>query len=161
MENWKDKIIAQLSPYKKNAPYYKKVITLLKEIFEEETKSIVTLNYRSLSKICDYLDIKTPIKIWSEMDIEIGKVNASDECALNICKALNVDEYFNAIGGNLFFDKSKYENAGITLNFMETEPIFYKQFSNEFVPYLSIIDVLMFCNKEQINDMIENINLSS
>ena len=160
-ENWKDKILAQLIPYTKIAPNYLEVIKLLKEILESETESIVELNYRSLMKICDYLNITTEIKLWSEMDVEIEEVKAPDEWALNICKALNVDEYYNAIGGNLFFDKSKYENAGIALNFMETNPIFYKQFSNEFVPYLSIIDVMMFCDKEQIISMIDNINIHS
>lgn len=160
-ENWKNKILAQLIPYRKIAPNYMEVIKLLKEILEYETESIVELNYISLKKICDYLNIITDIKIWSEMDMEIEEVKSPDEWALNICKALNVDEYYNAIGGNSFFDKSKYENAGIALNFIETEPITYKQFSNEFVPYLSIIDVMMFCNKEQINSMIDNVNFSN
>ena len=160
-ENWKNKVLAQLMAYRKTAPNYWKVIKLLKEILEYETESIVEFNYLSLRKICDYLNIKTEIKIWSEMNVEIEEVKAPDEWALNICKALDIKDYYNAIGGNTFFDKCKYEKAGISINFMETEPTAYKQFSNIFVPYLSIIDVMMFCDKEQINDMIDNINLSS
>jgi len=158
-ENWKEKILAQLIPYKKKAPYYNVVIKLLQDIFEDETESIVELNYISLRKICDYLNIKTEIKIWSEMNIGIEQVNAPDEWALNICKALDIKEYYNAIGGNTFFDKCKYEKAGISINFIETESIAYKQFSNMFVPFLSIIDILMFNSMEEVKEMLDKYDL--
>ena len=157
--SWKDKILAQLIPYKKKAPHYNVVIKLFQDVFEEETESIVELNYVSLRKICDHLDIKTEIKIWSEMKVDIEVVIAADEWALNICKAINADTYYNAIGGASFFDKSKYENAGISLNFMETEPIHYTQFDNEFIPWLSIIDIMMFNSVEEINVMLDNYQL--
>lgn len=158
-ENWQNKIIAQLVPYKKKAPNYWKVIALLNEIFEFETESIVELNYHSLLKICEYLSIPTPINIWSKMNVKIEEVNAPDEWGLNICKALKADVYYNPIGGTSFFDRTKYKSAGIELRFMETEPIIYKQLSNEFMPFLSIIDVIMFCDTEEINSMIDSYKL--
>jgi len=155
-ENWKEKIIAQLAPYKKKAPNYWKVISLIKEIFEFENESIVEINYNSLNKICEYIGISTPINIWSEMNIKINTVNAPDEWALNICRALHADTYYNPIGGITFFDKSKYEKNDIDLKFMETKAIEYKQFNNEFEPFLSIIDVMMFCEIDTVNSMIDN-----
>jgi hypothetical protein len=158
-ENWKNKILAQLVPYKKRAPYYKEVICLLEEILEIKTDSIVALNFLSLHKICTYLNISTPIKIWSEMDVKIEDVNAPDEWALNICKAMGANTYYNPPGGKVFFDSNKYKKAGIDLKFLEIDKIPYNQFENDFVPYLSIIDVLMFNDKERINTMLDNINI--
>lgn len=159
-ENWKEKIIAQLAPYRKKAPNYWKVISLMKEIFELESESIVDINYHSLKKICEYLGIRTPIKKWSEMNIEIDVVNAPDEWALNICKSLHANKYFNPIGGASFFNSKKYEKSGIELKFMETRATKYKQFTNEFVPFLSIIDVMMFCDIDNVNKMIDNCKLT-
>jgi WbqC-like protein family len=159
-ENWKNKIFAQLVPYKKKAPYYWKVVSLLKEIFEYNTESIVELNYNSLKKICEYLGILTPIKIWSEMNVDIEKVYAPDEWALNICKALHADTYYNPIGGTAFFDRSKYKKSEIELKFMETEAVIYKQFTNNFEPFLSIIDVMMFNDIEKVNYMLDNFKLN-
>lgn len=157
-ENWKNKIISQLAPYKKAAPNYRIVFSLIEEIFNCEYVTIVELNYKVLKIICQYLEIKTPIKIWSEMNIAIEEVKSPDEWALNICKALNVDKYFNAIGGMSFFDKTKFLKSDIELKFLEFEPIEYMQFTNSFVPFLSIIDIMMFCDLKEIKKMLENVN---
>lgn len=156
--NWKNKITSQLTSYKKKAPYFQQINEIINQIFEKEYTSIVDLNFRILSSICDYLEIKTPIKIWSKMGVDIEEVHAPDEWALNICKALKAEVYFNPIGGMTFFDRNKYKNAGIDLKFMEFIPLSYCQLDNDFVPYLSIIDVLMFNNKERVQQMLENVN---
>ena len=155
--NWKDKIFAQLTHYKKKAPYYQDVIILLEDIFKLETDSIVELNYTTLIKICNYLDIKTPIKIWSEMNIEIEDVNGPDEWALNICKVLGASVYYNPIGGKTFFDNQKYYKSSIDIKFLNIKPITYKQFDNDFQPFLSILDVLMFCSKKQVLQMLNQV----
>ncbi|MEX0996568.1 MAG: WbqC family protein [Flavobacteriaceae bacterium] len=160
-ENWKNKILAQLVPYKKKAPYYKEVIGLLEAIFETETDSIVKLNALSLHKFCNYLDISTPIKIWSEMKVKIDTVNASDEWALNICKAMGANSYFNPPNGKEFFDSNKYFKAGIELKFLEINQTPYNQYKHDFVPYLSIIDVLMFNDKELINQMLNQLKITN
>ena len=158
--DWQAKILAQLVHYKKKAPHYDKVVALLKAIFETPVSSITELNFNALSVICDYLNIKTPIKIWSKMDLIIDEVKSPDEWALNICKARGANSYFNPPGGRTFFNGQKYNDAGISLKFMKIEATKYTQFSNEFVPFLSIIDVLMFCSIDQIDTMLNQVNFT-
>src|SRR5690606_34200096 len=146
--DWKNKIKAQLASYKKKAPYFQSVMEIMEQIFDKEYTSIVDLNFKALKVICDYLEINTPIKIWSEMDVSIEQVNAPDEWALNICKSLKAETYFNPTGGMDFFDRNKYKNAGIDLKFVNLIPLPYNQLGNDFVPFLSIIDILMFNSKE-------------
>lgn len=157
--NWEEKILAQITHYKKKAPYYNEVTTLLNYSFEFKTESIVKLNYYALKTICDYLNITTPIKIWSEMKVEIESANAPDEWALNICKALKADTYYNPEGGLSFFDRSKYKNENIEIKFLRSTEIEYNQFSNNFVPFLSIIDLLMFCSKNEVISMMDKFKI--
>lgn len=156
---WQNKIKAQLQTYKKKAPYYQQVIALLDTIFEKEYTSIVDLNFNILEIICDFLEIKTPIKIWSKMDVEIDDVHAPDEWALNICKSLKADSYFNPVGGIDFFDRRKYINSGIEINFLQYKPEYYDQLGQEFVANLYILDVLMFNTKEEIQKMLQDYEL--
>lgn len=158
-QQWKDKILAQLGPYKKKAPNYSKVIKLLNEVFEFDTDSIVELNRFSLEKVCRYLKINTPIEVWSEINVNIAPVNEPDEWALNISKALGASTYFNPPGGMDFFDRKKYEDANVDLKFMIVFPIEYKQLSEVFIPNLSIIDILMFCDVEVVHRMLDNYKL--
>ncbi|MBI3517779.1 MAG: WbqC family protein [Bacteroidetes bacterium] len=154
---WKKKILSQLVIYKKVAPNYYKVINLLNEVFEKEYTSIVQLNKALLEKICMYLGFSKILPIFSEMNLEIDEAKMPDEWALNICKKLGENiVYINPIGGLDFFDKEKYTVNNIQIFFqkMILEP--YDQKRNNFETGLSIIDVMMFNNVEEINVMLDN-----
>lgn len=157
--NWKNKIKAQLDSYKKRAPYFHEVTEIINQIFKEEYTSIVDLNFNILITICDFLEIRTPIKTWSKMGVNIKAANAPDEWALNICKALNAGSYINPEGGIEFFDKKKYSSSGIGINFLRYKSEEYDQLGNEFVPNLSILDVLMFNSKNETQKMLHNYEL--
>lgn len=156
-EDWKNKIISQLAHYKKRAPYYNDTIEIVKEALDIETDNITVLNKHILEVICNYLGFSPKIKIFSQMNLPIKEATAPDEWALNICKELgNVEEYWNPPGGITFFDKSKYDKSGITLRFQSVNIVPYVQRIGYFEPGLSIIDVMMFNSKEQINEMLNN-----
>lgn len=156
-QNWQDKILAQLQPYKKIAPYYNQTIDVVNRIFSNHYKSITDLNKAALEYICDYLEIDHSITVFSEMDLDIQPAEAPDEWALNICRALGgIDEYWNPPGGQSFFDRSKYENHGIKLVFQNPILSEYNQKRDVFEAGLSIIDIIMFNSVEEINKMLDN-----
>ena len=155
--NWKEKIIAQLQHYKKKAPYYKNTIDLLNTIFELNSDSIVDLNKKALEVIVEYLEIDKHFEVFSQIDLQIETVNATDEWALNICKAIgNVNEYWNPPGGQLFFDKKKFSKENIELKFHSIKFTKYDQKQLLFEPGLSIIDTIMFNSIDKINIMLDN-----
>jgi hypothetical protein len=160
--DWRDKMFRQLEHYKKRAPFYKETIDVLKRALDIETKSIVSLNENCLKVVCEYIGINLDIDIFSSMDLNIDEVNAPDEWALNICTALgDVTEYWNPEGGMEFFDKSKYDSKGIDIKFLKMNLPFYKQRRPDFVPGLSIIDVMMFNDPKDINNMLDDFELIS
>jgi hypothetical protein len=155
-EDWKGKLLAQLQPYKKIAPYYKDVIQVVQKIFERDYETIVELNHAALEEVCSYLGIESDIKIFSKMDLAIEPANAPDEWALNICRALgDINEYWNPPGGQEFFDHKKYDAAGIKLVFHKPLLSSYDQKREPFEPGLSILDVLMFNSPEKVNEMLD------
>jgi len=158
-QKWKEKIIAQLGYYK-GAPYYYKIMDLLKSIFSMEFENITSLNFYALHIFCEYLGIHTPIDIFSEMNLEIEPPKEADEWALNICKALKeVTEYRNPIGGIEFFDRGKYLANNIKIYFEKIHIVEYKQKQEKFEPGLSIIDVMMFNSPDEINCMLDDYEL--
>jgi len=158
--DWHNKILAQLQHYKNIAPHYFKTVKFLQSIFEIDYADIVTLNKKALEAICEYLGINKQIEVFSQMGLQIDPVKAPDEWALNICKAIGgIDEYWNPPGGQSFFDKTKYDKAEINLKFHSIKLTEYDQKQNSFEPGLSIIDVMMFNNAEEINHMLDNYEL--
>lgn len=155
-ENWRAKINAQLTHYKKKAPYYTSIIGLVNEALSLETDSIGALNLHSLKVICKYIGLKNEIVDFSELSIETPGVNEPDEWALEISKMLKADEYINPIGGLSFFNKEKYNRAGIGLKFVQNNLAEYRQISPIFHPALSIIDVLMFNEPKTVMELIND-----
>ena len=148
---WKEKILAQLQGYKRKAPFYYDTVRVIQDVFSNEYGSITCLNRDALAGICRYLGIDREIKIFSDMGLEIAEPEASDEWALNICRALSdVSEYWNPQGGAVFFDRGKYERSGIPIRFIEPVIEPYFQGSSNFQGSLSIIDVMMFNPVEAI-----------
>ena len=158
-ENWKSKIRAQLTFYKKGNRYYRRVLEVIESVFVNEYSSIVLLNKDLLIAICKYLDINLNIQIFSEMNLKIEKAQEPDEWALNICKAYGVDEYWNPPNGKDFFDRSKYSNAGVNIKFHEIKISNYEQKGKIFEPALSIIDVMMHNHPDTINEFLDDYKL--
>lgn len=158
-EGWKDKIIAQLGHFRKNAPFFNQVINFLKEAFEQEFDTITQLNVHLLKKTCEYINMPFEYEILSEMNLAIEESVEPDDWSLNICKVLGIDHYVNPILGKQFYDVGKYEKNGIKINFLNKDTDVYDQHRDEFIEGLSIIDVMMFNSPETINKMLDDYNL--
>ena len=63
---------------------------------------------------------------------------------LALCEAVGASRYINAIGGVDLYSKDEFQDRGIALQFIRSRPFAYPQLGAEHVPWLSIIDVLMF-----------------
>ena len=154
-ENWKEKILGQLTVYKKKAPYFLAVRDIVCETFAYETAYISELAVKSILTACEYLGIDIKYEIYSQMDIPSFEVKEKDEWALYITKAMGYDTYVNPPGGKNFFNPEKYRREGIQLEFLTQELRKYNQHSKVFLPGLSILDVMMFCSPKEILQMMD------
>lgn len=160
--DWKSKILSQLQHYKKKSPFYKQTVAVVEDGLDIITDSIVELNAHTMESVCRYLGINFDYEIFSQMNLKIDEVNAPDEWALNICKAYpGADEYWNPPGGLEFFDRSKYEQAGIKLFFQKVniKPYPQRRGPENIITGLSIIDVMMFNSPEKISEMLDDFEL--
>ena len=76
-----------------------------------------------------------------------------------ICKQEKANVFINAIGGIKLYDKKIFKENGIDLFFIENQEIVYKQFSDDFHPNLSIIDVLMHNGIDKTKELVKNYKL--
>jgi len=147
----KRKILRKIQSYQK-APYFDDVFPLVSAILDFEDTNLFQFNYHSIKEINRYLDIDTPIIVSSTIDID-HDLKGQDK-VIALCKALNTTTYINSIGGMELYDKEDFLKQGIKLQFIKTMPSEYQQFKNNFVPFLSIIDVMMFNDKQTLKSML-------
>ena len=86
-------------------------------------------------------------------------MRALKACFISICELEKATHYINPIGGVNLYSKIDFNKQELILNFIKTRSIEYKQFDNEFIPWLSIIDVLMFNSKNEIVRMLNEYDL--
>jgi hypothetical protein len=152
------KLLKTLDQAYKRAPYFKEIMPLIHECLLENTSKICDQAIVSVIKTCKYLKLKTSFELSSVSYPESKGFEKADRLKY-ICKSNNSLTYVNPIGGVDLYTKDVFLKDGINLFFLQSNQFNYKQFNNEFVPWLSIIDVLMFNSKEQIGVMLNKYEL--
>lgn len=153
-QNWKNRLLGQLSCYKNRAPYYIQTIEVVQNVLEGEWIYLSDLCIKSCIEITKYLDMDLKYNIFSKMNLKLETVYEADEWALKITKAMNYDIYVNLIGGVNFFNSDKYKKTCIGLQFLKNNLPAYKQRIGKFIPGLSILDVMMFCSPADIRQIL-------
>ena len=146
------KIVSTVAHGYKKAPNFNVVYPMIEEILLNEDSNLATFIGYSIQKIAQYLKMETEFVYLSDLQGEtLLKAQAR---TVDICKRVKASQYVNAIGGQSLYDKETFFKEGIDLSFLQTKEISYQQYYNEFVPNLSIIDVLMFNSKEDVIEML-------
>lgn len=153
----KKKLINQIRESYRKAPYFEQVIPIVEDIINYEEKNLFLYIYNSIKEVCKYLNIHTEIIISSTIDID--QTLAGQDRVIAICKTLGAKDYYNAIGGQELYDPKDFEKEGVSLRFLSSNLVAYKQFNNDFIPWLSIIDVMMFNSLAEIQDMLNEYKL--
>ena len=150
--NNSQKLLKTIEMSYKKAPYFDNVFSIIEDILNQEESTLAKFIGYSLQKISNYLEIDTKF-IYSSSIEKDNELKAQDK-VLDICKKLGTINYINAIGGKELYNKKKFEEQNIKLNFLEPEIQKYMQLESEFISYLSIIDIIMFNNKDNISKML-------
>jgi hypothetical protein len=134
--------LAQLKGAYRHAPHYSSTLPLLERIAACEDDTLFGFLHHALLATCAHLGIDTPIRIASTVPADHGL--KSQERVLSICEVLAARQYVNPIGGTELYARDAFAERGIALHFLRARPLEYRQGDGAFVPWLSIVDVLMF-----------------
>lgn len=141
----------------RKAPYYSQVEPVLNSIFNSLETNLARYIILTTELINDYLGIKPKLMISSEIN-KNNTLKGQDK-VIDICKVLGASTYINSIGGKDLYSKSDFASSGIELQFLQSNKVEYRQFGRGFLPWLSIVDLMMFNTKEEITVILDNLEL--
>lgn len=153
-EHEKIKLLKTLEQAYKKAPNFNRVFPIIYDVIMEKSGLISNALIKQFRNVCEYLDIKTELIVSSQLQKD-NSLKSQDKI-IHICHLLNGTEYINAIGGTDLYNDTAFKNNGLDLFFLKTNFRPYKQFNNEFVQGLSMIDILMFNDVQQIKQMLND-----
>lgn len=148
------KWLAQLKGAYRHAPGYAQTLPLLEQIAHSPEVNLFRFLHQALLACCAHLGIRTPIRISSTVGID-HSLKGQDK-VLALCQALGAGTYVNAIGGLELYSPPAFAQHGIALRFIRSRPLSYPQFGAPFVPWLSIVDVLMFNPLDTVRDWVHS-----
>jgi hypothetical protein len=141
----------------RRAPFFDDVFSVIQTALDYEDNNLARFVSHALLSVSAYLKIDT--KFMMSSDIKKDDALKGQDKILQICKTLGADVYINAIGGRELYSSDEFDKHSIKLYFMKTNDITYRQFDNEFVSNLSIIDTLMFNSRETVTELLNEYEL--
>jgi hypothetical protein len=152
------KVLKTIEQSYTRAPYFDHIYPIIRNTMEHEDRSIATVCQKSFEDIFTYLGIKKQFKKTSELKYDRSAI-ARDRL-VHLCHQFGADCYINAPGGKNLYLRCDFEDQGIALKFLEPLAMTYQQSVPEFVPNLSIIDVLMNCPVSEVKRILKSFNLA-
>jgi hypothetical protein len=147
--DWKTEIFKRLQHYHMDAPFYRPTIHFLQDVLSTEETNLSKLNVALFRATATMLGIHTPIFVFSEMELSLSS-SGPQNLALELCRAVGATEYINPPGGVHLYSPEEFAKYGILLTIQSFSPMVYSCGRFEFIPSLSIIDVMMWNSSEEI-----------
>ena len=146
--NWKP-----LKNNYKTSPFFEEYKDELHEIYGKKWDRLIDLNLKLIETVRNWLGIKTRLKFASELPETTLK---GTELILSHCRELKADEALSVMGGKNYLEQEQFDNDNIRLEFQNYTPIVYPQRFGDFVPNLSVIDLLFNCGKDSLSRIMGN-----
>ncbi len=132
------------------APYFHSYWEELKPAFSKKWELLIDLDMFLITKICRILNIDHHFEMASSLGISGGKT----ERLVNICRHFNADTYYSPGKSKSYLDVDQFNQAGIDVEFQNYVHPTYPQLYGDFIPYMSVIDLLLNCGEKSIERLI-------
>jgi len=140
--DWRRKVVNQLKENYRSAPYFGELFPWLEDLFSDDESVVSRYNSKLIISICEYMGIETSFYFSSNLSCD----NFSGlEKILCIVKQLKADHYLSGqgSGSKRYIDQELFNEEGINLIWHKFQSAPYPQQFGEFIPNLSIIDLIM------------------
>lgn len=145
-DSWRQKHWKSIKAAYSRAPRWNDYCMDLESLFNDSYFNLGEVNNKFLDFFLKTFEINTKIVNLSSLDVEGHK----SELVLNICKEMGADCYLSGIGAKSYLYEDQFWDSGIEIKYMESKPPEYTQFHGEFIAGLSMLDMMMNCEKEDI-----------
>lgn len=155
-DKWRTNFFKTIEMAYSTAPQYHSVVALLHDAMDPDASSISEWASRSVHSVMNYLSIKKEFMYASQAVIDKSK---ADDQIIRLCQYYKATDYINLPGGRMLYNSEKFNQAGLNLHFIQSIPVSYNQGLGNFIPNLSIIDVLMWNTAEQVIHLLNQYTL--
>lgn len=148
------KLINKIRGAYQSAPQFARVCPLIERIMWFQEVNLFLFLKNSIVEVCRHIGVST--EIIGSSSVEADHSLKGQERVIALCRAVGAEVYINPIGGADLYSKENFRVCGLDLFFLKPGLLAYQQFGGDFVPWLSIIDVMMFNSDDVIREHIDS-----
>ncbi|HRI89904.1 MAG TPA: WbqC family protein [Candidatus Hydrogenedentes bacterium] len=142
---WRKKHWATISQHYRKAPYFATHAPFLEEVYAREWQYLNALNRTMLDYFIGAIGLTTRVVYSSELPVP----GIATERLVNLLQAVGARTYYSgAYALEQYLDIALLDAAGISLKLQDWTAPVYPQLHGEFVPELSVLDLLMNCGAD-------------
>jgi len=137
--DWNKKHLLTIKQNYSKAPFFKQYIDIFEEAYTKEWEYLIDIDMYFIIKLAECLGInKEKIMKSSTLNIKGDRL----ERLVEICKRFKANIFYEGASGKNYIDDNYFNEHGIKVEFQDYKHPRYKQLFGDFVPYLSVIDLL-------------------
>ena len=153
---WKRQHLNAIKTSYGKAPYFANYSSFFKSLYEMNWTELPLLNIYLIKYFATQLGL-SPIFVRAS---KLGLEGKRTTLLLDICKMFGADRYVSSIGAKNYMEadgaKQIFEKEGIKVEFLEVSHFSYPQLFGEFIPELSIVDLLFNCGPNSSKILFDN-----
>jgi hypothetical protein len=142
---WREEHWKKISYSYKNSKGFSLYGGYFEALYGRDHALLLDLDLETTRQVLRWLGIEVRVMFESELGVH----SEGTKRLVDLCRAVGADTYVSGPGGRAYMDESLFSANGISLEYQEYAPVPYRQrFVNEFVPNLSIIDLLFSAGED-------------
>lgn len=149
---WQRKILKTIELSYKKAGSFEKYYDGFSVVFLNEYEKLTDLNIALIRYFSDALGLKVSFHLSSEIESKPGE-DAEDKI-LGILKHIGAERYVSGsgAGSRRYIDEERFHSEKIDIDWQKfSSPVYTQLWGGDFLPDLSIIDLLFNCGEESLS----------
>jgi hypothetical protein len=155
-KKWRKKHLSSIEQSYRNSPYYDDIYPHIKSIISSDITNLSELNIKIIKLFASMLSLDTKFHIASHIE---NSAQDKVKRLVDFCKIQQCNSYYSPAGSLDYLDKVEnkilFDSADIDIYFQQFEIIPYPQRQQEFMPYISALDALMYCGAKETRNIIQ------
>lgn len=150
---WKNKYLKTIEYNYKHHPFFDEYFPFFEDLLDKQISNLFEFNMEIIKYFASKLRIETRVIKASELQPSGEK----SDLILDIAQKSGADVYLSGPAGRNYMDLEKYEREGMGVWFNDfRHPEYSQRGAGKFVPYLSVLDLLMNVGAEQGRKIISD-----
>ena len=145
LRNWRSKHLKTLQYNYGKAPFFKRMYTFFEEALDLRFELLSDLNIYLIKSYAQEMNFPLPRFVRSS-DLSLEFSNPTERL-LALCEHFESNEYLSGVAAKAYLEERHFQEKGIKLRYQDFQHPRYRQFGDDFVSHLSILDSMSYVEK--------------